>query len=61
MFERSEDLAGIGARFLNTGSCNHNRIVDEEMSSWTALTMNLVIKTKHIKANTYVQIFIMMI
>ena len=27
-----------------TGSCKDNRIVSEEMSSWTALTMHLGIK-----------------
>ena len=35
-----------------TGLCNHNRIVFEEMSSWTALRMDLgmepTFKTKYI-------------
>ena len=42
---------------MPTVLCNHNRIVFEEMSSWTALTMHLGIKTtfltKYMKANIF--------
>ena len=34
--ERLEE--GLVSEDVNTGSCNYNRIIFEEMSSWTTLT-----------------------
>ena len=42
------DTVNVASRMQTTGQGNkgdHNRIVFEEMSSWTALTMHLGMKT----------------
>ena len=54
----------LNFEFICTALSNHNRIVYQEMSSWTALTWYIGIKTafktKHVKSKC-VWIFIMMI
>ena len=47
-----KNIAGSNILFSHTALRNHMRIVFEEMSSWTPLTMYLGIKT-HFRPNIY--------